>query len=552
MPQKSYNKEPVGTAAMTPELFQHIEELYHAAREGTPEERAALLAQTDPELRREIESLLAQGTGGEFLDRPAIQNAPELLVDSTATGLTSGACLGPYRIEGKLGEGGMGEVFRALDTRLGRPVAIKLAHREFSARFEREARAISSVNHPHICALYDVGPNYLVMELVEGETIAARLKSEPLPLKTVLLYASQIAAALAEAHGKGIIHRDLKPGNIMIANSGVKVLDFGLAKSGTDETTTASHMVMGTPAYMAPEQKEGKPGDARTDIYSFGCLLYEMLTGGRIGTQRRRIPSRRLEKIVNRCLEEDPGSRWQSAAELERELGKLTAGTNPWKAVSAAAAVLALFAAAYPYLHRAARLTERDTIVVADFDNRTGDPVFDDTLRQGLSVELQQSPFLTLISDRKVQQELALMGQPKGARVTPENAQQVCERTASAAVLEGSIARVGSEYVLGLRAKNCNSGNILDQEQAVAAKREDVLNSLSQIARKFRTGVGESLATVEKHSTPLAEATTSSLEALKAYSTGMKVVVPSGNEAAIPFSGALSKSILHSRWRTRI
>ena len=168
---------------MTPERFQQIEELYHAAREGTAEERAALLAQTDPELRREVESLLAQRTGGEFLDRPAIQNAPQLLEDSTVTGLAVGACLGPYRIEGKLGEGGMGEVFRAVDTRLGRAVAIKTTHEQFSARFEREARAISSLNHPNICTLYDVGPNYLVMELVEGETIAARLKSGPLPVK---------------------------------------------------------------------------------------------------------------------------------------------------------------------------------------------------------------------------------------------------------------------------------------------------------------------------------------------------------------------------------
>jgi tetratricopeptide (TPR) repeat protein len=180
------------------------------------------------------------------------------------------------------------------------------------------------------------------------------------------------------------------------------------------------------------------------------------------------------------------------------------------------------------------KLTDRDTIVLADFDNKTGDPVFDDTLRQGLSVELQQSPF-TVISDRKVQQELALMGQPKEARLTSEMAQQICVRTGSAAVLEGSIARVGSQYVLGLRAKNCNTGNILDQEQVVAAKREDVLNSLSQIVHKFRTTVGESLATVERHSTPLAEATTPSLEALKAYSTGIKVYVSSGNEAAIPF-----------------
>ncbi len=185
---------------MTPERFQQIEKLYQAVCGGTAEERTALLAQTDPELRRELESLLAPRTGGEFLDRPAIQNVPELLADLTVTGLTAGARLGPYQVESKLGEGGMGEVFRAVDTRLGRPVAIKFAREEFSARFEREARAISSLNHPNICTLYDVGPNYLVMELVEGETLAARLKSGPLPLKTAILYAPQIAAALAEAH----------------------------------------------------------------------------------------------------------------------------------------------------------------------------------------------------------------------------------------------------------------------------------------------------------------------------------------------------------------
>ena len=520
---------------MTPERFQEIAELYHAVCEGSAEERAALLARTDPQLRQEVESLLSPHSSGEFLDRPAIQNAPELLSDSVFDELAAGACLGPYRIESKLGEGGMGDVFRAVDTRLGRAVAIKTMQQRFSSRFEREAHAISSLNHPHICTLYDVGPNYLVMELVEGETIAARLKKEPLAIKTALTYASQIGAALAEAHSKGIIHCDLKPGNIMIAKSGMKVLDFGLAKSGSDEKVTAGQMVMGTPAYMAPEQREGKPADARTDIYSFGCVLYEMLTGGRVGTQRRRIPSRRLERIVNRCLEEQPARRWQSAAELVSQLGKVSASTSRRYAISAAAAILALFGAAYAYLHRAPKLTGKDTIVLADFDNKTGDPVFDDTLRQGLSVELQQSPFLTLISDRKVQQELALMGQPKEARLTSELAQQVCERTASAAILEGSLARVGSQYVLSLRAKNCNTGNMLDQEQALAAKREAVLNSVSQIARRFRTRVGESLRTVQEHSTPLAEATTPSLEALKAYSSGVKAVLSSGTAAGTPF-----------------
>jgi serine/threonine protein kinase len=233
---------------MTPDRFRQLEELYHAAREVTDDERATLLAQADSELRREVESLLARQGEDLLLDRPA-----EPTTQLMQSAMPVGTCLGPYRIEGKLGEGGMGEVFRAVDTRLGRAVAIKTTHARFSARFEREARAISSLNHPNICTLHDVGPNYLVMELVEGETLAARLKSGPLPVKTALLYASQILAALAEAHGKGIVHRDLKPGNIMIAKSGVKVLDFGLAKSGADETVTASNVVMGTPAYMAPE-----------------------------------------------------------------------------------------------------------------------------------------------------------------------------------------------------------------------------------------------------------------------------------------------------------
>ncbi len=521
---------------MTPERFRQIEELYHAAREATAEERAALLARTDPELRREVESLLSQHLSGEFLDRPAVGNAPELFEDATASEFTAGVCLGPYRIESKLGEGGMGQVFRAIDTRLGRSVAIKIAHERFSSLFEREGRAISSLNHVHICTVHDVGPNYLVMELVEGETIATRLKSGALPVKSAHLYASQIAAALAEAHGNGIIHRDLKPGNIMIAKSGVKVLDFGLAKSAVDESVAASHIVMGTPGYMAPEQREGKPADARSDIYSFGCVLYEMLTGRRVGAQRTRISSRRLEKMVNRCLEENPECRWQSATEVERELGNVTASTSRWYAISAAAAILVVFAAAYSFLHRAPRLTDKDTIVLADFDNKTGDPVFDDTLRQGLSVEIQQSPFLGLISDRKIHQTLAFMGRPKYARLDSEVAQEICERTGGAAVLEGSIARVGSQYVLGFRAKDCSSGNILDQQQAVAAKREDVLNCLSQIARKFRTRVGESMAMVQRHSTPLAEASTPSFDAIKAYSAGMKALLASGNFApAVPF-----------------
>ncbi len=339
--------------AMSPERFRQVEELYHAAREATAGERAALLAQTDPELRREVESLFAQRSGDEFLERPAVQNAPELLQDATVTSVAVGVCLGPYRIESKLGEGGMGEVYRAVDTRLGRDVAIKTAREQFGARFEREARAISSLNHPNICTLHDIGPNYLVMELLEGETLAARLKNGPLPRQIALLYGSQIASALAEAHGKGIIHRDLKPGNIMVGKSGVKVLDFGLARMGQDETITASHMIVGTPAYMAPEQREGRPADARSDIYAFGCVLYEMSTGARAGSPRpSRIAPRKLEKIVTRCLESDPARRWQSAAEVQQELAAVRPVRLGVRAAIAAASILALSAIAYSYFHR--------------------------------------------------------------------------------------------------------------------------------------------------------------------------------------------------------
>ena len=517
---------------MTPERFRQIEELYHAARGGNAEERAALLAQTDPELRREIESLLAHHTGGELLDQPAMQIAPQLLDNSTVAILTPGVYLGPYRIESKLGEGGMGEVFRAVDTRLGRAVAIKTTREQFNERFEREARAISSLNHPNVCTLYDVGPNYLVMELVEGETIAALLKTGPLDMKTAILYASQILAGLAEAHSKGIVHRDLKPGNVMIARTGVKVLDFGLAKSGTDDTVTGSHMAIGTPAYMAPEQRKGKPADARADIYAFGCMLYEMLAGTQVGPNRRRIGPGKLERIVNRCLEEDPARRWQSAAELQRELAAVSLPRRRLSLTVALIAIVASCVAAYVYLHRPPKLTAKDTIVLADFENKTGDPVFDQTLRQGLAVQLEQSSFLTVVSEQSIAQALHFMNRPAGTALGPEVAREICQRTGSAAVLDGSITGVGNQYVLWLRARNCRSGDVLAQEQAVAEKKEAVLSALSRISAQIRTRLGESLATIQDHST-LEQATTSSLEALKAYTAGKMAIYARGGPAAI-------------------
>jgi Tol biopolymer transport system component len=304
---------------MDAKRFGQIEELYHAALGCTSEERSALLDRADPEVRREVESLLAQK--GSFFDRPAWESAECLL--ETGTVVAAGVQLGPYRIEHLIGAGGMGRVFRATDTRLGRDVAIKIAHAKLDDRFEREARTIGSLNHPNICSLYDVGPNYLVMELVEGETLAARLKRGRLSLEQTSQYGAQIASALAAAHARGIVHRDLKPGNVMVPKAGVKVLDFGLAKSARDETLTAANAVMGTPAYMAPEQMENKACDGRTDIYALGLVLFEMAAGERTRPgERPQLDSlpRRLAHVIERCLARDPDDRWQSARDVMFEL----------------------------------------------------------------------------------------------------------------------------------------------------------------------------------------------------------------------------------------
>jgi serine/threonine-protein kinase len=300
------------------ELWQQIQSLYQAAlKSNTASSRAALLAQADPDVRREVESLLAQQTTGLALSRPVWAQAVTLL-SVPENQVVVGTDLGPYRIESMLGAGGMGRVYRAVDTRLRRSVAIKVVRAEFGERFEREAHAIAQLNHPHICAVYDVGFLYLVMELLDGETLAARLKNGPLPVSETLRYGAQVADALAAAHAKGITHRDLKPANIMLTRGGVKVLDFGLAKAQTDETVTQSDQRLGTPAYMAPEQRDGKQTDARTDIYALGLVLREMATGARLGKLENLLPQ--FVHVVDRCLEPDPVERWQAASDVKREL----------------------------------------------------------------------------------------------------------------------------------------------------------------------------------------------------------------------------------------
>jgi Tol biopolymer transport system component/predicted Ser/Thr protein kinase len=304
---------------MTPGRWRQLEELYDAVVNLPSAERSLRLQDADPELRLAIEAILDKERSA--LEHPAWEERASLLRAGTI--VTAGAQLGPYRIERQIGAGGMGEVFRATDTRLGRQVAIKTCREEFGERFQREARAIASLNHRHICSLYDVGPNYLVMELLAGETLAEKLKQRRLSIEQTLLYGGEIADALAAAHAKGIVHRDMKPGNIVITKAGVKVLDFGLAKCPRDESITCSNAVLGTPAYMAPEQRQGLECDARTDIYALGLMLHEMATGTRCLQGDKpsvaQLPEK-LAHVIERCLAPDPEDRWQSAADVRSEL----------------------------------------------------------------------------------------------------------------------------------------------------------------------------------------------------------------------------------------